>query len=66
MTRIHRRTILKKGLNESDNHNGVLTHLEPDILECEVKWDLGRFTMEKASGGMLYQITHTYLSVLMG
>ena len=50
MTRIHRRTILKKGLNESDNHNGVLTHLEPDILECEVKWALGSVTTNKSSG----------------
>jgi len=34
-----------------DNHNGVITHLEPDILECEVKWALGSITMNKASGG---------------
>ena len=34
-----------------DNHNGVVTHLEPDILECEVKWALGSITMNKASGG---------------
>ena len=34
-----------------DNHDGVITHLEPDILECEVKWALGRITMNKASGG---------------
>ena len=43
--------LYKKDLHDPDNHNGVITHLEPDILECEVKWDLGRFTMEKASGG---------------
>ena len=43
--------LYKKGLNDSDNHNGVVTHLEPDILECEVKWALGSITMNKASGG---------------
>ena len=41
----------KKDLHDSDNHNGVITHLEPDILECEVKWPLGSITMNKASGG---------------
>ena len=40
-----------KGLNDPDNHNSVVTHLEPDILEYEVKWALGRITMNKASGG---------------
>ena len=43
--------LYKKDLNDPDNHNGVITHLEPDILECEVKWALGSFTMNKASGG---------------
>ena len=38
----------KKDLNEQDNHDGVITHLEPDILECEVKWALGSITMNKA------------------
>ena len=42
--------LYKKGLNP-DNHDGVITHLEPDILECEVKWALGSMTMDKASGG---------------
>ena len=42
--------LYKKDLNDSDNHNGVSTHLEPDILECEVKWALGSITMNKASG----------------
>ena len=51
MARIHRRTIYKKGLNNADNHDGVVTHLEPDILECKVKWALGRITTNKASGG---------------
>ena len=41
----------KKDLHEPDNHYGVITHLEPDILECEVKWALGSITMSKASGG---------------
>ena len=41
----------KKDLHDQDNHNGVITHLEPDILECEVKWALGSITMNKASGG---------------
>ena len=41
----------KKGLHDPDNHKGVITHLEPDILECEVKWALGSITMHKASGG---------------
>ena len=41
----------KKDLHDPDHHNGVITHLEPDILECEVKWALGSITMNKASGG---------------
>ena len=41
----------KKNLNDPDNHNDVVTNLEPDILECEVKWPLGSITMNKASGG---------------
>ena len=40
----------RKDLYDPDNHDGVITHLEPDILECEVKWALGSFTMNKASG----------------
>ena len=43
--------LYKKGLNDPDNHDGVITHLEPGILECEVKWALGSITMNKASGG---------------
>ena len=43
--------VYKKDLHNPDNHNGVITHLEPDILECEVKWALGRIIMNKASGG---------------
>ena len=41
----------KKALNNPDNHNGVITHLEPDILKCEVKWILGSIITNKASGG---------------
>ena len=40
-----------KHLNDPDNHDGLITHLEPDILECKVKWALGSITMNKASGG---------------
>ena len=43
--------LYKKFLHEPDNHDGVITHLEPDILECEVMWTLGSITMNKASGG---------------
>ena len=43
--------LYKKYLHNQDNHDGVITHLEPDILECEVKWALGSITMDKASGG---------------
>ena len=43
--------LYKKDLHDPDNHKGVFTHLEPDILECEVKWALGSITMNKASGG---------------
>ena len=41
----------KKDLHGSDNHDGVITHLEPDILECEVKWALGNIIMNKPNGG---------------
>ena len=41
--------LYKKDLHDPDNHDGVITHLEPDILECEVKWALGSITMNKAS-----------------
>ena len=43
--------LYKKDLHDPDNHDGVITHLEPDILECEVKWALGSITMHKTSGG---------------
>ena len=47
----YREELYKKDLHDPDNHNGVITHLEPDILECEVKWTLGSIAMNKASGG---------------
>ena len=43
--------LYKKDLHDPDNHDGVITHLEPDILECEVKWALENITRNKASGG---------------
>ena len=43
--------LYKKDLHNPDDHNGVITHLEPDIMECKVKWAWGRFTKNKASGG---------------
>ena len=50
--------LYKKDLYDPDNHEGVITHLEPDILECEVKWALGSITMNKASGddGILVEL----------
>ena len=48
MARIHR--AIKKDLNDPDNHDSVVTHLKPEILECEVKWTLGSNTMNKVSG----------------
>ena len=51
MVRIHRRELYKEDLHDPDNHDGVITHQEPDILECEVKWASGSITMNKASEG---------------
>ena len=53
--------LYRKGLNDPDNHDGVITHLEPDILECEIKWAFRSITMNKVSGGdgipdELYQV----------
>ena len=48
--------LYKKDLNDSDNHDGVITQLEPDILECEVKWALGSITTNKARGGVEFQL----------
>ena len=61
--------LYKKDLHDRDNHDGVITHLEPDILECEVKWALGSITMDKASGSdgipvELFQILKHAVKVL--
>ena len=61
--------LYKKDFHNPDNHDGVITLLEPDILECEVKWALGSITMNKASGGNrivadLFQITKDDVEVL--
>ena len=48
----------KKDFHDQDNHDGVITHLEPDILECEVKWALESIIMNKASGGMEFQLSY--------
>ena len=47
----HKEELYKKGLNDLDNHDGVVTTLDPDILDCEVKWALRSITMNKTSGG---------------
>ena len=47
----HIEKLYKKDLHDPDNHDGVITHLEPDILECEVKWALGSITTKKAGEG---------------
>ena len=61
MARIHRKTI-QKDLHDPDNHNGVITFLETDILESEVKWALGSITMNKASG--VYRIPMELFQIL--
>ena len=48
---IYTEQLYKKDLHDPGNHDGVVTHLEPDILECEARWALGSITMNKASGG---------------
>ena len=68
MAKIHRRTI-QKDLHDLDNHDGVITNLKPDILECEVKWGLESITVNKASGGdgisvELFQILEDAVEVL--
>ena len=49
--KITQKNCTKKDLRDPDNHDGMITHLEPDVLECEVKWALESITMNKASGG---------------
>ena len=54
--------LYKRGLHDPDNHDGVITHLEPDIPECAVKWALGSITMNKVSGGDgIHPSTHLFL-----
>ena len=50
--------LYKKNLNVADNHDGVVTHLEPDILECEVKWALGSITTNKTVEVMAFQLNY--------
>ena len=50
--------LYKKDLHDPDDHDGVITHLEPNILQCEVKWALGSITMNKASGGDRFQLRY--------
>ena len=57
MARIHRRTI-KNDHHDPDNHDGVITHLEPHILECKVKWAIGSITTNKASEVMELQLSY--------
>ena len=57
--------LYKKDLHDPNNHNGAVTHLEPDILECEVKWALGSITMNKASWGDKFQLSYFKSSEMM-
>ena len=57
--------LYKKSLNDPDNHNGVITHLVPDILECEVKWALGSITRNKASGGNITPVEFKSLKKML-
>ena len=50
--------LCKTGLNDLDNHDGIVAHLEPDILECEVKWALGKIITNKARGGDGIQLSY--------
>ena len=50
--------LFNKDLHDADNHDGIITHLEPDIMECKVKWTLGRITANKASGGDEIQLSY--------
>ena len=54
--------LYKKDLHDPDNHDGVVTHLEPDLLECEIKWALGSIMKNKASGGdgILLELNSTW------
>ena len=54
----HTEELNKKGLHDPDHHDGVITHLETDVLECGVKWALGSITTNKASGGAGFQLSY--------
>ena len=54
----YREKLNKKDLHDPDDHNGVMAHLEPDILKCEVRWGLRSITMNKASGGDEFQLSY--------
>ena len=54
----HTEELYKKDLHDQDNHDGVITHLEPDILECEVKWNLGSISMTKLMEVMEFQLSY--------
>ena len=56
--------LYRKDIHDPDNHNGVITHLEPDILECEVKWALESITTNKASGGAITEIAVQLFQIL--
>ena len=58
VAKIHRRNVPEKGRDNPDSHNGVVTHLEPDILKCEVKWALESITTNKASRGDGIQLSY--------
>ena len=64
VSRIHRRTV-QKDLHNQDNHDGVITHVEPDILECKVKWALGSITTNKASEVMEFHLNYFKSSKMM-
>ena len=69
MWQVYTEELYKKDLHDPDNHDGVVTHLEPDILEYKVKWALGNITMNKASGGdgipvELFQVLKDAVKVL--
>ena len=57
--------LYKNGLNDPDNHNGVVTHLEPDNLECEVKWALGKITPKKLVEVTKFQLSYFKSSKMM-
>ena len=64
MARIYKE-LYERDLNDPDNYDGVITHLEPDILECEVKWVLGSITMNKVSGVGVDDIAELFQILIM-